>query len=213
MALSRDSYRALEDVVGSENISEEPATLDAYAYQFGAELIVRSNFMTRPEAVIMPGSTEEVQAIVKTCNRFKVKYKALSTGWFFKAAPYVPGVVQLDMRRMNRILDIDEKNMFAIIEPYVIAGQLQAEAMKVGLNCNMIGAGASCSPLAQSCLGFPGHGPPSIYMGHASEVLLGMEWVMPTGDILRTGTLGSGMGWFCGEGPGPSLRAIARGRL
>ena len=50
---------------------------------------------------------------------------------------------------MDRILEIDEKNMFAVIEPYVIAATLQAEAMKVGLNCHMIGAGASCSPLAQ----------------------------------------------------------------
>ena len=95
----------------------------------------------------------------------------------------------LDLRRMNRILEIDEKNMFAVIEPYVIAAQLQAEAMKVGLNCNMIGAGASCSPLAQST-SIGGHGPASLYMGHASEVLLALEWVMPDGEILRTGSLG-----------------------
>lgn len=213
MALSKEIYQVLEDIVGPENISEEPAILDSYAYQFGAELITRSSFLPRPEVAILPGSTEEVQAIVKTCNQYKIKYKAHSTGWFFKAGPYTKGVVQLDMRRMNRILEIDEQNMYAIVEPYVIASQLQAEAMKVGLNCNMIGAGGSCSPLAQSCVGLPGHGASSIYMGHASEVLLAMEWVLPTGDVLNTGSLGSGIGWFCGEGPGPSLRGIARGRL
>jgi len=51
--------------------------------------------------------------------------------------------VQFDLRRMNRIIDIDEKNRFAIVEPYVICAQLQAEAMKLGLNCNIIGAGSS----------------------------------------------------------------------
>jgi glycolate oxidase len=43
------------------------------------------------------------------------------------------------------------------------------------------------------------------------ENLLGLEWVMPTGEIMRTGSLGSGLGWFCGEGPGPGVRGIIRG--
>ena len=43
---------------------------------------------------------------------------------------------------MDRILEIDEKNMFAVIEPYVIGATLQAEVMKVGLNTHIIGAGS-----------------------------------------------------------------------
>ena len=54
-------------------------------------------------------------------------------------------------------------------------------------------------------------GASSYSMGNASETLLGVEWVMPDGEILRTGSMGSGLGWFCNEGPGPSLAAIARG--
>jgi glycolate oxidase len=111
---------------------------------------------------------------------------------------------------MDRILEIDEKNMFAVVEPYVICATLQAELMKVGLNLNIIGAGASTSPLA-SATSYSGPGPSTFWMGHNSENLLGLEWVMPTGDILRTGSLSSGAGWFCGEGPGPSLRGLCRG--
>ena len=88
---------------------------------------------------------------------------------------------------------------------------LQAEAMKLGLNTHMIGAGSSCSVLA-ACTSFLGPGPDTIFMGQSTENLLAMEWVMPTGDILRTGSFGSGVGWFCGDGPGPSLRGIAKGR-
>jgi glycolate oxidase len=214
MGLPRDAYQELEDIVGPDNISEEPAILDSYAFQWGAELFRpgQSKFMPRPGAVVLPGSTEEVQAIVRTCNRHRIKYKAYSTGWAVSSLASAEDTLQLDMRRMDRILEIDEKNMFAVVEPYVIGATLQAEAMKVGLNCNIIGAGASCSPLAASCSGLPGHGPASIYVGHASENLLALEWVLPNGDILRTGSLGSGDGWFCGEGPGPSLRGIARGR-
>jgi len=50
-------------------------------------------------------------------------------------------------------------------------------------------------------------------MGSGPENLLAAEWVMPTGEILRTGSLGSRLGWFCGDGPGPSLRGIFKGVL
>ncbi len=215
MALSRDAYKALEDIVGPENISEDPIVLDAYAFQLTTELSMPngSKFLPRPGAAVLPGSAEEVQAIVKACNKYRIKYKAYSTGWVEVASPCVEGAIQLDLRRMDRILEIDVKNRVAVVEPYVIAATLQAEAMKVGLTCNVIGAGASHSPLASATSGLPGHGPASIYAGHNSENLLGMEWVLPNGDLLRTGSLGSGAGWFCGEGPGPSLRGLARGAM
>src|SRR3990170_6513608 len=113
MALSRDAYRALEDIVGPDNISDDPALCDSYAFQWLAELVRlgQSHFMPRPVAALLPGSTEEGQAIVRTCNRYKVKVKPYSTGWYFYAAPQKDGddTIQLDLRRMDRILEIDEK--------------------------------------------------------------------------------------------------------
>lgn len=213
MTLAKEVYQAMEDIVGPENISEDPADLDAYAFQMCAEISHDgSKFTARPEAVLLPGSTEEVQAVVRMCNKYKLKVKPYSTGWGVFSGIQAKGTIQLDMRRMDRILEIDEQNMFAIVEPYVVGATLQAEAMKQGLNCHMIGAGGGCSILASACaLGGPG--PDSISMGFSAENLLALEWVMPTGDILRTGSLGSGIGWFCGDGPGPSTRAIIRGEL
>jgi glycolate oxidase len=214
MKLSTEAYRALEDIVGTDNISEDPAILDSYAYQMGNEVTVTpgSRFMARPVAVMMPGSTEEVQSIIKTCNRYRLKYKAYSTGWGFWGGCQTEGIIKLDLRRMGRILEIDEENLFAVVEPYVVAAQLQAEAMKRGLNCHMTGAGASHSCLA-AATSFQGNGPDTLSMGFSGENVLGMEWVMPTGEILRTGSLGSGAGWFCGEGPGPSVRGLCRGNV
>ncbi len=162
----------------------------------------------------MPGSTSEVQAVTKVCNKYGVKIKPISTGWYHWSAPMKDDdpTLQLDLRRMNRILDIDEKNRFAIVEPYVICAQLQAEAMKRGLNINIIGAGSSTSVVASACAYFGG-GPSSFALGNNSDNLLGQEWVTPAGEIIRTGSLSSGCGWFCSEGPGPSLRGITRGVL
>jgi glycolate oxidase len=215
MALLRDTYEALEAVLGTENISEEPVILDAYAFQCGeggSEAKFGGKFVARPEAVLLPASTEEVQAIVKVCNRYKVKFKAFGTGYGFWGSPSYEGVVQLDLRRMNRILEIDEKNMRAVVEPYVSAVQLQVEAQQFGLNCHFIGAGASSSVVATTT-SMQGYGSDGIYMGVSARNILGAEWVLPTGEILRIGSRGSGMGWFCGDGPGPSLRGIMRGAL
>jgi hypothetical protein len=216
MAFSREAYRELEDIVGPENISDDPSIQDSYAFQWLAELVrpEQSHYMPRPLAVILPASTEEVQAITRVCNKYKIKLKPISTGWYHWAGPIKDedDTLQVDLRRMNRILEIDEKNMFAIVEPYVICAQLQAEAMKRGLNINIIGAGASTSIVASACA-YAGMGPSTYWMGHNSDNVLGMEWVTPEGEIIRTGSLGSGDGWFCSEGPGPSVRGICRGFL
>jgi hypothetical protein len=214
MALSKEAYQALEDIVGPDNISDDPALLDSYRYPLSHTAIhlgpYYKVYTPRGAAVLLPGCTEEVQAIVKVCNKYKIKFKASSTFWSAMGYPSYEGSVILDMRRMDRILKIDEKNMFAIIEPYVIGATLQAEAMKVGLNTHIIGAGCSCSPLA-SATSFAGAGPSGAFMGTHGDNMLGAEWVMPNGEILRTGALGSGLGWFTGDGPGPSVRSITRG--
>lgn len=210
MVLPRNVYQVLEDIVGPRNISDEDVILDAYAFQWMAEVEAGGKFFTRPEAVVLPQSVEEVQAIVKACNEHKIRFKAFSTGWGPWNAPGSEGVIQLDLRRMNRILEIDEKNMFAVVEPYIICSQLQVEAMKRGLNCHIVGAGANTSPLA-SCTSMSGMGLSGVSMSYNARNPLAVEWVLPSGEILKLGALGSGAGWFCGDGPGPSLRGIMRG--
>jgi hypothetical protein len=216
MTLPRPVYRALEDILGPENISDDPAVLDSYRYSLAHTAIhlgpYYDTFTPRGAAVLLPGTTQEVQAIVQLCNQHRIKFKASSTFWSAQGYPSEDDTLQLDMRRMDRILEIDEKNMFAVVEPGVIGATLQAEAMKVGLNAHLPGSGCSCSILATATSYF-GSGPSNLYGGWQYDNLLGMEWVLPTGDLFRTGSLGSNCGWFCGEGPGPSMKGVARGFL
>jgi len=212
MALLRDLYRELEDILGTKNISEDLAVLEAYSsFGFGARgPEPEDRYYTRPEAVVLPGSTAEVQKIVQLCNRRGLIFKASSTGYGPHNAAGQEGTILLDMRRMNCILEIDMKNMIAVVEPYVNFAQLQGEAMKNGLNCHVIGAGSNCSALA-STTSMHGTNTQAISQGWGGRNLRGAEWVLPTGDILRLGSLGSGAGWFSADGPGPSLRGIVRG--
>ena len=202
-------YSELEGAVGKEKVTREPAVLDGYAWQ-PFHKTDPEFWIPRPEAVVLPASTPEVQEVVRICRRHRVRFKALSTGWGAHAGPGSEGVVQIDLRRMNRILEIDERNMYAVVEPFAICAQVQAEAMKRGLNLHIIGAGCGTSPLA-SCTSHIGMGWSGISMGFNGRNLLGVEWVLPSGDLLRLGSPGCGEGWFCGDGPGPSLRGVMRG--
>jgi len=211
MTMSKEIYKEFEDVVGPANISDDPAILDSYItpmcqsqHHMGP---VYNVFTPQGLAVLMPGRTEEVQAIVKLCNKHRIKFKASSTFWTSRGNISDDYAITLDMRRMDHILEINEKNQYAVIEPFVTGGTLQAEAMKVGLNTTIIGAGSSCSPLASACAN-GGPSPFAYYGGLTRENLLSFEWVMPNGEILKSGSLGSELGWFCDEGPGPGLRGV-----
>nr|MDO8100429.1 FAD-binding oxidoreductase [Candidatus Njordarchaeota archaeon] len=214
--LDREAYDALQQVVGADNITEEPAILDTYAYQWCTEVEKAatgeepSRFGYRPEAVVLPSCTEEVQAIVKICNNFSIRFKAHSTGFGVWGAVSGPGAIQLDLRRMNKIIEIDEKNMYAVIEPYVTNAQLHSELLKKGLYHHMQGAGPQTSPFA-SHTSMIGPGFTSASTGFSGRNVLAVEWVLPTGEILKLGSLNSCAEWFSGDGPGPSLRGIMRG--
>ena len=214
MALERHIYRALEDIVGRANISDDPAITQVYRCitpQSSAHYGPYDHRTPTPQAVVMPATTEEVQQIIRICNKYKLEFKAASTFW--AAMGYIGSdyAIQIDLIRMDKC-KVDAVNMIAEIESFVPVGVVQVEVMKKGLNCNMAGVGATGSLLAGTA-GHVGFGPSSIFMGIASENLLGAEWVLPDGEIIRTGTLGSVGEGFCGEGPGPSSRAIFRGWL
>ena len=216
--LEQNEYEALEAIVGIENISQTPAVLDTYAFQWAAEVLCVENnkppsrYYIRPAAVVLPASTQEIQRVVEICNQFNISFKAFSTGLGPWNCVSSERTIHVDLRRMNKILKIDAKNLYAVVEPYVSGAQLQSETMKFGLNCGMPGAGPQVSPLA-SATSMCGMGFTSAATGFAGRSVLGVEWVLPTGELLRLGSIGqkNHTNWFSGDGPGPSLRGIMRG--
>ena len=92
--------------------------------------------------------------------------------------------------------------MYAVVEPYVISSELQAELFKRGLNFCIKGAGTNCSAMLR------GHGHMDQSTSGDDRNHLAIEWVTPEGEIVKSGSLGSSDEWFSGDGPGPSLRAI-----
>ena len=217
MELDDNIFEEFVKIVGAKNVSKDPVITQVYAYNWCNELVnIRrgnepSMFVEAPIAVVLPGNTEEVQKVVKLINNVDLKFKAQSTGLGPWNCVSSPDAVVVDLRRMDKIRKIDVKNMYAVVEPYVIGSTLQAELIKLNLNCHMPGAGPQVSPLA-GATSMAGPGFTSDFTGYSARNVLGVEWVLPDGELLKVGTLGLEQSdWFCGDGPGFSLRGIMRG--
>lgn len=207
--IDNGAYAELEALLGSENISEDPSICDTYA----AQPFHRTEpgiWIHRPAAVVLPSSTEEVSGVVKICNKYKIKYIAHSTGFGAHSGPGEDGVIQVDLRRMNKVHEIDVNNMYAVVEPYTTYMQVQAETYKHNLTPMVITSGPHCSILA-SITSHQGGGGSSCSMGYNGRNLLACEWVSPTGEIIKIGSAGSDAGWMSADGPGPSMKGIVRG--
>src|SRR5512139_68282 len=98
MTLSKEVYAEFESIVGPENISDDPAILDSYSYSLSQTSLHMGPsygvFTPRGEAVLMPGCTEEVQAIVKLCNKYKLRLKSSSTFWSAMGYPSYDHTIQ-----------------------------------------------------------------------------------------------------------------------
>ena len=196
----------LVNVLGAEYVSDDPAVTQAYSRDFYAVSTLRRR---SPEFVVLPGSTQDVQQIIKLANRYQFPFSVIGSGLLFPFTVAVkPYWCMIDTKRMNS-LRIDEKNMYAIIEPYVTHAQLHAEAMKRGLHMGTPEAGSQASNLANHiCQGLQGT---AYRTGYAPRNILGVEWVLPNGEVLRSGSQAvPGAGCFWGEGPGPDARGLLR---
>ena len=169
-----------------------------------------SQWLPRPAAVVLPQSTAEIQEIMRFCTNSNFMAKPISTGFHAAAAASNKNVIILDLKRMNQTIEIDIKNQIAVVEPYVRAIDLQTEIVKHGLNCHIVSSGANHSLLASHAAAW-GYGVSGAATSFSGRNLLGLEWVLPTGDVVTLGSAGSNCGWFSSDGPGPSMRGIVRG--
>jgi len=207
----RRIYEELVHILGERFVSDDPAVAEGYARE---RQTARLGSKGRSEFVVLPGSTEDVRLVVKLANRYNFPFSTMSVGMLGATcfAPLgIPYWCQIDPKRMTG-LEIDEDNMFAVVQPYVTLAQLQAEAMQRGLYCGIPSAGGTASVIGNHI--FMGLQSTAYRTGYTAKNILGVEWVLPNGDVVRTGSLATpGAGYFWGEGPGPDARAILRGMM
>jgi glycolate oxidase len=170
----------LESIVGAGHVRADDAAREACASDGTA-------FHHRPDLVVLPDGADQVSAIVRVCarERMPVVPRGAGTGYSGGAVPINGGAV-VSLERMNRILDIDQSNLLAIVEPNVITGDLQDAVERVGLFYP-----PDPSSLRQCAIGGNvaenAGGPRAFKYGTTKEYVLGLQAVLPTGEIVGTG--------------------------
>ncbi|MFZ1992209.1 MAG: FAD-dependent oxidoreductase, partial [Alphaproteobacteria bacterium] len=140
-------------------------------------------------AAVAPASTEEVQAVVKIANKYKIPVYAISTGrnlGYGGAAPAMSGSVVLDLKRMNKILEVNERHAYALVEPGVsyfdLYRYISDKKLKVWIDCPDPGWGS----VIGNALDRGGGVTQSAFRNHF-EAHCGMEVVLANGEVMRTG--------------------------
>jgi glycolate oxidase len=141
-----------------------------------------------PDLVVIPDSTDEIPGIARLCHEHRVPLvvRGAGTGYTGGAVPSQGGVV-LSMERLNRILEIDERNLLAIVEPNVINADLQRAVEAVGLFYPPDPASLETSSIGGNVAECAG-GPRAFKYGTTKRYVLALDAVLPTGEIIRTGS-------------------------
>ncbi len=170
----------IRKIVGKENVVDSLEERRCYSYDARTDGIV-------PELIVFPSSAQEVSAILKLANQhmFPVIPRGAGTGLTGGSTPVVEGVI-LVFTRMNRILEIDQENLIAVVEPGVVTFALQQEAAKYGLFYPPDPASYKYSSIGGNVAECAG-GPNSLKYGVTRDYVIGLEVVKPTGEILNTG--------------------------
>jgi hypothetical protein len=187
---SADYAKALSEfaqAIGREWVFTSDSDLDLYRDAF-------SPFLNEPEeriasGALAPVSTEQVQQIVRIANQYRIPLYPISTGrnlGYGGSAPAYSGSVVLDLKRMNRILEVNEKNAYALVEPGVsyfdLYHYIQEHKLKVWIDCPDPGWGS----VMGNALDRGGGYTTANYRNHFDSHC-GMEIVLPNGELLRTG--------------------------
>ena len=197
----------LVEIVGERFVSDRASDL----YIYGSDMT--ENPHRPPALVVMPSSTNEVQKIIEFANRTLTTLVPFVTGQNVGGLtiPQVDGAVIVDLKRMDRILEVDDEAMYMLVEPGVTFGHVRAYLDKhhPGLRYTYPIAPPYTSVVANALL--QGLCDLSSVNGAMADFINGLEAVLPNGRLVRVGSGISGeRNWF-GRYPLPDLVGLFSG--
>ena len=170
----------LQAALGPDHVRTDEETRVAY----GTDALKKGH---PADVVVWPGTTDEVAAVLRigSTHRIPVVPRGAGTGYTGGAVPRHGGIV-LSLERFTRILEIDERNLLAVAEAHVVTGDLQRAVEAVGLFYPPDPASLSTSTIGGNVAECAG-GPRAFKNGVTKRYVLGLEAVLPSGEIVRTG--------------------------
>jgi len=182
--ISQPILKEIKQIVGEKNVLfDQPDKMAAYSHDEVAD----PAYAHMPEVVIKPSSADEISEIMKIANKYKIPVtpRGAGSGLSGGAVPAYGGVV-LSFEKMNRILEVDKDNLVVVVEPGVVTNEINNLVKDDGL----FYAGYPMS--VETCfiggnIAENAGGGKAIKYGVTSRYVLGMEVVLPTGEIVQLG--------------------------
>lgn len=180
--LKPEALQALIQVLGKENVLTEKEDLLTYAYDATAAME-----RVLPDVVITPASTEEVAEVVKIADRYQIPIYTRGSGTNLSGGtiPVDNGIV-MSMLNMNQILEVDDENLTATVQPGVIIQDLNSAALKHGLfyppDPGTVDTATMGGSVSESSGGLRG-----LKYGVTKHYVMGMKLVRANGDIIKWG--------------------------
>lgn len=191
--------KELENIVGKDFVSSREEDLYIYSQDPGASLPRQVDF------VVMPENVEEVQKIVKLANQEKIPIIPMGGGLTLSGLIIpVKGGIVMDMKRMNKIIEINTLSKYALIEAGVTTGQLLSFLNENYPNLQPPIPDAPPSATVAGNVLIYGSGYLSQKYGDHGSMINGLEVVLPKGDVCKMGSCAVSKYWFA-RGPIPDL--------
>tara|TARA_B100000900_G_scaffold409861_1_gene426499 strand:- start:816 stop:2216 length:1401 start_codon:yes stop_codon:yes gene_type:complete len=171
----------IKDIIDDDCIYTDYEKLYEYSHDETEDLSYK------PEIVVKPSSTNQVSKLLKYCNNKNIPVTACGarTGLSGGSLP-VYGGVALSLERMNKIIDIDERNLQATVEPGVINQVFRDAVEEKGLFYPPDPASKGSCTLGGNLAENAG-GPKALKYGVTKDYVLNLEVVLPSGEIICTG--------------------------
>ncbi|MBM4332935.1 MAG: FAD-binding protein [Deltaproteobacteria bacterium] len=174
----------LKTIIGEKFVLfGDPEKLEPYSHDEVAE----KEYAHMPEVLVRPNSAEEISAIVKLANRYRIPVtpRGAGSGLSGGAVPLYGGIVLL-ADRMNRILEIDRENMMITVEPGVITNEINEAVQDLGLFFAGYPMSIETCTIGGNVAENAGGGK-AIKYGVTGRYITGLEVVIPTGEIVQLG--------------------------
>jgi glycolate oxidase len=180
MGLSGSVYKHLQKISGKSYVTREKEELLCYSYDATGTFFL-------PDAVVFPGSENEVSQILNLATKEKliVVPRGAGSGMTGGAVPVKGGLVMVTSR-MNRILKIDENNFFLRVQPGVIVSDIHKAVEEKGLFYPPDPASSSVCTIGGN-IGECAGGPRAVKYGVTRDYVLGLRAVLPSGEVIQTG--------------------------
>ena len=173
----------LRRIVGEQFVVTDEEKMEQYSHDEVAE----AQYAHMPDVVVKPRTAGEIAEIVKLANekRIPVTPRGAGSGLSGGAVPIYGGIL-LSVERMNRILEIDEKNMMVVVEPGVVTNEINARIKDLGLFFAGYPKSLETSYVAGNVAENAGGGK-AVKYGVTERYIMGLEVVTPTGEIVTFG--------------------------